>query len=108
MIAGEAVITATLVILQVVVVWFMLKKDRLFPTLFFYQWIAIPVAFVLDIALVSAVLGVGVKQLLTAEIVSPSVAAFIVTGLWMWYVSKSVRVRNTFIDKARARSEIFS
>lgn len=107
-IAGEAVITATLVILQVVVVWFMLKKDRLFPTLFFYQWIAIPVAFVLDIALVSAVLGVGVKQLLTAEIVSPSVAAFIVTGLWMWYVSKSVRVRNTFIDKARARSEIFS
>ncbi|MBY5442305.1 DUF2569 family protein [Rhizobium leguminosarum] len=105
---GEAVLNLALVILQVVVVWFMFKKDRLFPRLFFYQWIAIPVAFVLDIALVSAVLGVGVNQLLTAEVVGPSVAAFIATGLWMWYVSKSVRVRNTFIHKARTRSEIFS
>jgi hypothetical protein len=107
-IGGEAVITFAFVILQVVVIWFMLKKHRLFPKLFFYQWIAIPVAFVLDVALVSAVLGVGVHQLLTPEVVSPSVAAFVVTGLWVWYVSKSVRVRNTFIHESRTRREIFS
>ncbi|MBY3220298.1 DUF2569 family protein [Rhizobium laguerreae] len=107
-IVGEAVLSLALVMLQAVVVWFMFKKDRLFPRLFFYQWIAIAVAFVLDVALVSAVLGVGVSQFLTAEVVGPSVAAFIITGLWVWYVSKSLRVRNTFILKARTRREILS
>ncbi|RUV28381.1 DUF2569 family protein, partial [Mesorhizobium sp. M1A.T.Ca.IN.004.03.1.1] len=47
---GEAALSFALVILQVVVIWFMFKKDRMFPRLFFYQWIAIPVAFVLDLA----------------------------------------------------------
>ncbi|MBB3299464.1 hypothetical protein FHT72_003757 [Rhizobium sp. BK077] len=105
---GEAALSFALVILQVVVIWFMFKKDRMFPRLFFYQWIAIPVAFVLDLALVSSVLGVSVNQLLKAEVVGPSVAAFIVTGLWVWYVSKSVRVRNTFSHQARVQHEIFS
>lgn len=108
MFIGEAALNFALMALQVVVLWFMFKKDRIFPKLFFYQWIAIPVALVLDIAFVSTVLGVGVNQLLTAEIVAPSVFATIVTGLWVWYVSKSVRVRNTFIQQVRTRSEIFS
>ncbi|MBP2445844.1 DUF2569 family protein [Rhizobium leguminosarum] len=105
---GEAVLSFALVVLQAVVVWFMLKKDRIFPRLFFYQWIAIPVAFLLDVALVSAVLGVGVDQFLTTEVVVPSVAMFIATGLWVWYVSKSVRVRNTFIHQTRVQRERFS
>ncbi|WP_049735494.1 DUF2569 family protein [Rhizobium ecuadorense] len=105
---GEAALNFALMAIQVVVIWFMFKKDRIFPKLFFYQWIAIPVALVLDIAFVSTVLGVGVNQLLTAEVVAPSVFSIIFTGLWVWYLSKSVRVRNTFIQQVRTRSEIFS
>ncbi|MBX5045362.1 DUF2569 family protein [Rhizobium lentis] len=107
-ILGEAALNFAFMALQVVVIWFMFKKDRIFPKLFFFQWVAIPATFALDVVFVSAVLRVSVSQLMTAEVVAPSVTAFIVAGLWVWYVSKSVRVRNTFIHGARTRSEIFS
>ncbi|MEY9719277.1 hypothetical protein ABIA22_001767 [Sinorhizobium fredii] len=94
---GEPALNFAFLALQVVVLWFMLKKNKLFPKLFFYQWLAIPFLVILDILLVSAALGVGVNQLLTEDLVVPSIAAFIGTGLWTLYVFKSVRVRNTFV-----------
>ncbi|WP_085025243.1 DUF2569 family protein [Ensifer aridi] len=95
---GEPALNFAFLALQVVVLWSMLKKNKSFPQLFLYQWIAIPVVVVLDILLVSAALGIGVNQLLTQDVVSPAIASFIGTGLWTLYVFKSVRVRNTFVN----------
>jgi hypothetical protein len=94
---GEMALNLASMGLQVAVVWLMFKKSRLFPRLFFYQWLSIPVVLVVDILLVSVVLKIGINELLTDTVVAPSLGAFLGTGLWMLYLSKSVRVRNTFI-----------
>ncbi len=82
---------------QVVVAVAMYRKRRSFPTLFLYQWFAIPGLFILDMLLVSALLGVGVNALMDAEEIGSVSGTFIATGLWVWYIFKSVRVRNTFV-----------
>lgn len=94
---GEPSINFAFLALQLVVLWSMLKKSKEFPRLFFYQWIAIPIVFIVDILLVSSALGVGVSEMMTRELVPPSARAFVWTGVWVWYLSKSVRVRNTFV-----------
>jgi hypothetical protein len=51
--------------------------------------------FLLDAAWISAVLGIPVNQLLAGNVLVTPVVSFVLTGIWVAYVYKSVRVRNT-------------
>lgn len=97
---GENALTLAFLILQIIAIIAMYSKNRLFPKLFLYQWLAILVYGVLDALLVSAALGVPVNGLYGAKEISSIVGPFLGTGLWVLYMYKSVRVRNTFVRGA--------
>ncbi|WP_363222190.1 DUF2569 family protein [Mesorhizobium sp.] len=81
---------------QLIVLVSMLRRSRRFPQLFLLQWLAIPVVFILDTIWVASVLGVPVSLVLAGDALVAPIVSFVVTGLWVAYVYKSVRVRNTF------------
>jgi hypothetical protein len=97
---SEVALTVAYIALQIAVTVFMFRRSSLFPRLYFWQWIALPIYFVLDGALIHALLDIGTDQLFTAQEIGGLAAAFVINGLWVWYVSASVRVRNTFGSKA--------
>ncbi|MER8440618.1 hypothetical protein NKH36_32870 [Mesorhizobium sp. M1312] len=74
----------------------MLRRSYRFKGLFLYQWFTIPVVFVLDTVWISAVLGVPVSQVLAGDALVAPILSFVLTGIWVTYVYRSVRVRNTF------------
>lgn len=104
---GEVALNLAFLALQLVVVISMFRRSQRFKQLFVYQWFAIPVLFVLDTLLISVVLGVPVNQLLAADVLVASLVSFLLTGIWVAYVHKSVRVRNTF-DRTGASGQVAS
>lgn len=104
---GELAITAAFLALQLVTIVLMYRKSRLFRPFFVYQWLAIPVAFVLELLLVSTALDMPLGPLFAAAGPEQTLAAFIITGLWVWYLFKSVRVRNTF-DQSAELKQVFA
>ena len=97
---GEASVMLAFTALEVCVTISMFRKSSLFQKLFFYQWVALIGYQVVDVLLVSAALGIPVTRILARGSLGQAVAGFVVTGLWVWYVHKSVRVRNTFNQHA--------
>ncbi|UDL90932.1 DUF2569 family protein [Mesorhizobium sp. PAMC28654] len=93
---GEVGLLLAFLALQVVVLVAMLRRSFRFRQLFLYQWIAIPVLFLLDTIWISAVLSVPMNQVLTGDALVAPIVSFVLTGIWVAYVHKSVRVRNTF------------
>lgn len=102
---GEIALLLAFLVLQLVVVVAMLRRSPWFKQLFLAQWLAIPVVFILDAALVSTVFGVPVGQVVTGNAIATSIASFVLAGLWAAYVYRSVRVRNTF-TRVRASAEV--
>ncbi|TPL56935.1 DUF2569 family protein [Mesorhizobium sp. B2-4-2] len=99
---SEVALNLAFLALQLVVLISMLRRSRRFPQLFLVQWIAIPVVFVLDTILISSTLGVPVSQILAGDALATPVLSFILTGAWVAYVYKSVRVKNTFCGEVAA------
>ncbi|QPC93284.1 DUF2569 family protein [Mesorhizobium sp. INR15] len=93
---GEIALSLALMALQAFVFVSMLRRSHRFKRLFLYQWLAMPVVFVADTVWISAVLGFPVGQVLSTESLATAIIAFALTGLWVAYVYKSVRVSNTF------------
>ncbi|UVK45159.1 DUF2569 domain-containing protein [Mesorhizobium sp. AR07] len=93
---GEVALLLAFLVLQLVVLVAMLRRSRRFKQLFLIQWLAIPVVLILDAAWVSTVLEVPVEQVVTGDALAASIASFVLAGLWVAYVYRSVRVRNTF------------
>jgi hypothetical protein len=93
---GEIALLLAFLVLQVVVFVAMLRRSYRFKQLFLYQWIAIPVLFLLDTVWISVVLGAPVSQVLAGDALVAPMVSFVLTGIWVAYVYKSVRVRNTF------------
>ena len=106
-VCGEIVLLLAFAMLQVVVLFAMLRRSPRFKRLFLYQWIAIPVVFVLDAVWTSTVLGVSISRILAGDMMVTVIASFAATGIWVAYVYKSVRVRNTF-DRAAPTEQIAS
>ena len=104
---GEIALNLAFLALQLVVLVSMLRRGRRFPQLFLYQWFALPVLFVLDTLLISTVLGAPVNQVLAGDALVAPIVSFVLTGIWVAYVYKSVRVRNTF-DRASASGQVAS
>ncbi|KUM28415.1 hypothetical protein AU467_11285 [Mesorhizobium loti] len=95
-VCGEIVLSLGFTLLQLIVLVAMLRRSPRFKQLFLYQWIAIPFVFALDAVWSSAILGAPISQVLAGEALVAPIAAFVLTGIWVAYVYKSVRVRNTF------------
>ncbi|MGT2468879.1 DUF2569 family protein [Mesorhizobium atlanticum] len=104
-VCGEIVLLLAFAGLQVVVLFAMLRRSPRFKGLFLCQWIAIPVVFILDAGWTSTVLGIPISQILAADALVAVIVSFALTGIWVAYVYRSIRVRNTF-DKAAATAEI--
>jgi uncharacterized membrane protein (DUF485 family) len=104
---GEVALLLAFLVLQLVVLVAMLRRSRRFKQLFLIQWLAIPVVFILDAAWVSTALGVPVGQVVTGDALAAPIVSFVLTGLWVAYVYKSVRVRNTF-TRVRASAQVAS
>ncbi|PBB27984.1 MULTISPECIES: DUF2569 family protein [unclassified Mesorhizobium] len=102
---GEIALLQAFLVLQLVVVVAMLRRSPWFKQLFLAQWLAIPVVFILDAALVSTVFGIRVGQVVTGNAIATSIASFAMSGLWVAYVYRSVRVRNTF-TRVRASAQV--
>lgn len=94
-VAIEVALNLFLLALQIVTLVAMFGRRSTFPKLFRWLWIASMVLPILDIAAVSAFLGVSPTALLDADMARVAVAA-VVMGLWVWYMQASVRVKNTF------------
>ena len=101
---GEVALNLAFLALQLAVVVSMLRRSHRFPQLFLFQWFAIPVVFVLDTIWISSILGVSVNQVLAGNALVAPIASFVLTGIWVAYVHKSVRVRNTFDTAGAAAS----
>ncbi|WP_192248151.1 DUF2569 family protein [Mesorhizobium silamurunense] len=95
-VCGEIVLLLAFAVLQVVVLFAMLRRSPRFKRLFLYQWIAIPVVVALDAVWTSTILSAPISQVLAGEALVALIAGFVLTGIWVAYVYKSVRVRNTF------------
>lgn len=72
-------------------------KKKAFLALFFYQWIAIPIMFILDFIIVVVAMGVPIAYL-TDSIGPKIVSNFLTTGIWVWYTRTSKRVANTMVN----------
>jgi len=106
---GEIALLLAFVVLQGVVLVAMFRRSSRFKQLFLVQWIAIPVVFVLDAVWISAVLGAPMSQVLAGDALVTPIVSFVLTGIWVAYVYKSIRVRNTFEgDTAATDAATFS
>ncbi|MBZ9740403.1 MULTISPECIES: DUF2569 family protein [unclassified Mesorhizobium] len=103
---GEVALNLAFLAIQLSVLVFMLRRSRHFPRLFLLQWLAIPAVFILDTILISSALDVPLSQVLAGGdgLVAPIISV-VVTGLWVAYVFKSIRVRNTF-DRGAAAAQV--
>lgn len=72
------------------------QKRAYFTRLFPVFWIAGALTPLAVVPMLT-VPGITFDMLMPAEDIAKQLAAFIVTGLWYWYVRVSVRVRNTFV-----------
>ncbi|ESY72554.1 DUF2569 family protein [Mesorhizobium sp. M0051] len=104
---GELALNLAFLALQLVVLVSMLRRSHRFPRLFLFQWLAIPVVFILDTIWIASILGVPVNKVLAGDALLAAIASFVGTGIWTAYVYKSVRVRNTF-TRANASAQIAS
>ncbi|MBB6407374.1 DUF2569 family protein [Mesorhizobium sangaii] len=102
---GEVVLLLAFMVLQIVVLVAMLRRSLRFKQLFLAQWIAIPVVFILDAIWISTILGVPVGQVVSEEALAASIGWFVLAGLWVAYVYRSVRVRNTF-TRVKASAQV--
>ncbi|MBZ9721436.1 DUF2569 family protein [Mesorhizobium sp. AD1-1] len=93
---GEVALLLAFMVFQLVVLVAMLRRSLRFKQLFLIQWLAIPVAVILNAIWVSTAIGVSVRQVVTGEALATHIVSFVLIGLWVAYVYKSVRVRNTF------------
>lgn len=93
---GEVALNLAFLALQLIVLVSMLRRSHRFPQLFLLQWLAIPVVFVLDTIWIASILGASVSQVLAGDALAAPIASFVGTGIWVAYVYRSVRVRNTF------------
>ncbi|MBS1181939.1 MAG: hypothetical protein H6Q99_1819 [Proteobacteria bacterium] len=93
----ETVLNLAVLALAFATTFALFTKKRAFIKLFFYQWIAIPVVFVLDLIIVAVTLDVPMNML-TDSGDAKIVSTFLAVGIWVWYTRKSKRVANTMVN----------
>jgi len=88
----ELAMTACFAAFQIVVTVAMYRRRRSFPNLYRWQLIAAVAVLLIDVLMTSAALKLPVSDLIDGKTIGRLFAG----AIWVWYVSVSVRVRNTF------------
>lgn len=92
---GEVALNVAFLFIQLLCVRAMYRRSKEYPRLFLLQWIAMILLAVGGVLLVSVALNLPLSTVL--EFTKPTrIIGPIVTGIWVLYMFKSVRVRNTF------------
>ena len=81
---------------QVFIIVSMYRRRRFFPELFYSQWVAAMGVPIADWILTSTLLHIPLDSLVTVKDIAGVLGAGLLGGIWVWYVARSVRVRNTF------------
>ena len=91
---GVIGVNIVLFLLNLYVAILLWGKRRDFQEFFFYQWLAILVWSFAAPVYAAVTVGAPFDNLLDTS----SYSELIGTSLWLWYVTKSIRVRNTFVN----------
>lgn len=89
--------TLALVLLVIAVTIAMYAKHRSFPDLFAVQWIALMAIFLLNVGMLWLLFSLPIDLIVRFEGGPIILAAAAVEGLWVLYLARSKRVRNTFV-----------
>ena len=93
---SEIACNVLLLVMVGITTWALFNHKRFFPTLFLYQWGASLILPIVSTVAVSYFLRVPDKEHLYT-LVGTWVASFIAGGIWVIYVLRSQRVKNTFV-----------
>jgi hypothetical protein len=93
----EFVLILALVMFQVLVAIMFFQKKRYFPFWYFWQWVATLCVSLAVIVLPPVIVGAPWQAGFTPEALGPLIAVLLVGAIWVTYVFRSVRVRNTFV-----------
>jgi hypothetical protein len=88
----ELAANACVLAFSIVVMVAMYRRRRSFPSLYRWQFYAGLAVFLADVLMASAVFKLPVSDLVDSKDISQIFGL----AIWVWYVSVSVRVRNTF------------
>jgi uncharacterized membrane protein len=83
---------------QVAVAVAMYRKKSYFPTLFLWQWIAVLLVSASDLFAPFWMTGLTMPQDVATQALGNLGAILVGEGIWVLYVFRSVRVRNTFVN----------
>jgi hypothetical protein len=87
---------AGFLVLEIVVAVKMHRRRKDFPSLFQFQWVTAILLSAATVAIFSSVLGMPIDAKVNAELITSIAIDVVIGGLWVLYVRRSVRVRNTF------------
>ena len=93
----EVVLLLALVVLQVIVATMFFLKKRYFPIWYCWLWVTTLCVSLAILILPPVVVGAPWQSGLTPEAMGPLGAILLVGAIWVTYVFRSVRVRNTFV-----------
>ena len=96
-VAGEVFLDVAVAALQIYVLVAMFRRSASFPKLYRYQWLAMIASQIIDWFWVVALMGIPLTKVAGFAQISGLVIVTFGMGIWVWYVSVSRRVRNTFI-----------
>lgn len=110
--SSEAVLYVSLLAIMSYTTYLFFTKARLFPTFFIYECVALILFFPLKAILAAATLSANTGQsidtimarLITSDHVARWIAVIIVDICWIWYIKKSKRVANTFLESMIGRN----
>jgi hypothetical protein len=94
----ELGLNTAMLLFTIVVTVTMFRKQRLFPGLWILQGVAVVFLPLLDTLIVSNILGSSFGSVWDEKDTSQLISSCITVSLWTWYLNKSVRVENTFVN----------
>ena len=95
----EVVLLLGLVVLQAIVAFVFFLKKRYFPIWYLCQWVATLCVSLAVIVVPLVIIGAPWQAGFTPEALGGLIAILVVGGIWVTYVFRSVRVRNTFVRR---------
>ncbi len=93
----EIVLILALAVFQAIVAVMLFQKKRYFPFWYLWQWVATLFVSLAVLILPPVIVGASWQAGFTPEALGALIAILLVGAIWVTYVFRSVRVRNTFV-----------
>ncbi len=93
----EVVLLLAIVVFQAIVAIMFFQKKRYFPIWYFWQWVATFIVSGAILIFPPLIVGLPWQTGFTPEAIGGLIAILVVGAIWVTYVFRSVRVKNTFV-----------